>query len=197
MEKNDKNEGDKMKEEKLPFGNKKDTIMILNALFRHGRWDLPFNIIPNMSMNEYHSKMDSALKVTEIAVKDKPSIVDWLRSGLFEENECNVSLALLFIAWYEQHPSPDQEDVECNFRELYHFLYKMITNQPVLHLSPNSANVLHRLLSELIEEVWPSMQSELLNYLSETHIYSRSAVRRTYSGKRMTLNKKTAANCSS
>lgn len=69
------------------------------------------------------------------------------------------------------------------YREIYHFLYKVTMNQPVLHLSHNSANVLHRLLSELIEEVWPSMQPELLNYLSKIHIYSRSAVRRTYSGK--------------
>lgn len=69
------------------------------------------------------------------------------------------------------------------YRELYHFLYKVTTNQPVPQLSHNSANVLHRLLSDLIEEVWPSMQSKLLSYLSEIHIYSRSAVRRTYSGK--------------
>lgn len=114
MEKNDSNNDRKMKEEKFPFGNKENTIMILNALFRHGRQDLPFNIIPGLK--EYHSKMDSALKLTEIAVKDKPSIVDWLRSGLFEENECNVPLALLFIAWYEQYPSSDQENIECNFR---------------------------------------------------------------------------------
>lgn len=109
----EKNDDGKTKEE-FPFGNKENTIMILNALFRHGRQDLPFNVIPGMK--EYYSKMDSALKLTEIVVKDKPSIVDWLRSGLFEENECNVPLALLFIAWYEQYPSSDQENVECNFR---------------------------------------------------------------------------------
>ncbi|XP_071648925.1 uncharacterized protein [Temnothorax longispinosus] len=186
MEKNDGNDG-KPKEEGLPFGDKENTIMILNALFRHGCQDLPFNVIPGMSMKEYHSKMESALELTETAVKNKPSIVDWLRSGLFEEDECNVPLALLFIALYEQHPSPedDREDVECNFRELYQFLHKVTTNQPVPHLSRNSANVLYKLLSELMEEVWPNMQPSLLNFLSETHIYSRSAVRRTYSGKRM------------
>lgn len=114
MEKNDNNDDDKTKEE-LPFGNKENTITVLNALFRHGRRDLPFSIIP--SMREYYSKIDSALKLTEIAVKDKASIVHWLRSGLFEENECNVPLALLFIAWYEQYPSSDQENaMECNFR---------------------------------------------------------------------------------
>lgn len=107
---------DNTKEEELPFDNKENTIMILNALFRYGRRDLPFNIIPDMSKKEYHSKMDSALRLTETAVKNKPSLVDWLRSGLFEENEYNVPLALLFIAFYEQHPSPDQKDMECDFR---------------------------------------------------------------------------------
>jgi len=68
-------------------------------------------------------------------------------------------------------------------RELYRFLYKVTANQPVPHLSPNSAIVLHKLLSELTEEVWPSMQPEILNYLSEIHIYSRSPIRRTYSRK--------------
>ncbi|XP_077279559.1 uncharacterized protein LOC143906988 isoform X2 [Temnothorax americanus] len=187
MEKNDGNDGNdgKPKEEELPFGDKENTITILNALFRHGCQDLPFNVIPgtSMSMKDYHSKMDSALKLTETAVENKPSIVDWLRSGLFEEDERNVPLALLFVALYEQRPSPDREDVECNFRELYHFLHKVTTNQPVPHLSRKSANVLYKLLSELMEEVWPNVQPSLLNFLSETHIYSRSAVRRTYSGK--------------
>lgn len=116
MEKNDIVDDVETKEEELPFDNKENTIMILNALFRYGRRDLPFNIIPGMSKKEYHSKMDSALKLAETAVKNKPSLVDWLRSGLFEENECNVPLALLFIAFYEQHPSSDQKDMECDFR---------------------------------------------------------------------------------
>lgn len=117
MEKKDRTkEDDKTKEGELFFGSKENTIMILNALFQHGHRDLPYNIIPGMSMKEYHSKMDSALKLSESAVENKPSIIAWLRSGLFEDNDGHVPLALLFIAWYEQRLSPDQEDVECNFR---------------------------------------------------------------------------------
>jgi len=111
MEENDND--DKTTEDEFVFGNRENTIDILNALFRYGRQDLPFNI-SGMSMMECQSKMDSALKLAETNFKSKPSIVDWIRSGLFEENECNVPLALLFIALYE-HPF-NQENAECDFR---------------------------------------------------------------------------------
>ncbi|XP_011874468.1 PREDICTED: uncharacterized protein LOC105565681 [Vollenhovia emeryi] len=185
------------RKEALFFGNRLSTIMLLNALFRHGRRDLPFNVIPDRTAQECSSEMDSVLKLTKDLAENKPSLVDWLHSGLFQQDEYNVPLALFLIALYEQRLQPDQkDDIECDFRELYQFLHKVTTNQPAPHLSSDSANVLHRLLSEVMEEVWPSMQSKLLNYLSEVHIYSRSAVRRTYSGKRMTHKReKRGENC--
>lgn len=197
MEENDSNNDDKPKEDELPFGGKKNVVSILDALFKHGRGNLPFSVIPGMSVTECQSAMDSALGSTETVVKNKPSIINWLRGGLFEANECNVPLALLFIALYEQHPVPYDKNVECDFRELYHFLHKVTTNQPVPHLSHNSSVVLHKLLSELLDEVWPNLQPELLKYISTIHFYSRPPVRRTYSRKRTTLDKETAENCSS
>lgn len=115
MEKNNSHDNDTKMEKELPFGTKENMVMILNSLFRHGRRDLLSDIISGMSKEEYDSKMDSAFKLLETAVEDRPSIVEWLHSGLFKENEYNVPLALLFIALYE-HPSPNQENVECDFR---------------------------------------------------------------------------------
>lgn len=199
MEKNDGDNGESaaevVVENELPFGSNENMIAVMNELLRHGRQDLPFNMFPGLSTTECQSKVEQALRLAHLDVGDKPTLVDWIRSGLFEENECNVSLALLFIALYEQHPLLHEKNVECDYRELYHFLYKVTANQPVPYLSHKSAIVLHKLLSELIDEVWPNTQPELLQYLSKIHIYSRSPVRRTYSRKR-TLDKSAAENLS-
>ncbi|XP_011157193.1 uncharacterized protein LOC105194145 isoform X1 [Solenopsis invicta] len=182
--------GGKKNKKEFPFDSKDNTIMILNSLLRYGDEKAPFNIIPNMSLQKYQSEMDWALEMTKAIVKDKPSIAHWLYSGIFEENnELIIPLALLCIARYEQHPSPDRKDVECNFKEIYQFLYHMTLNQPMSHLSENSAKVLHEVLSEVIEEVWPNTQLDLLNYLGDIHMYSRSAARRMYPGKRLNTKK--------
>ncbi|KAL0129305.1 hypothetical protein PUN28_004183 [Cardiocondyla obscurior] len=180
METSDDNDDIEMKAEELPFGTKMKTMTILNAIFRYGQ-DIPYNIIPGVK--EFHSKIDSSLKQMKNAVENKPTLVDWLKSDLFEENEYNIPLALLFIAWYEQNSSLDEKDTSFDFRELYHFLYKITTNQPIPNLTCNAADVLNKLISEIIEEVWPNIQPELLDYLSKIHTYSRSTVRRTYSRK--------------
>jgi len=67
------------------------------------------------------------------------------------------------------------------FREIYHFIYKLMKNQPVSHLSHNSAKVLYTLLSEVIDEVWPNSQNEILYYLNQAYSYSRPGLRKTYS----------------
>ncbi|XP_018372402.1 PREDICTED: uncharacterized protein LOC108767170 isoform X2 [Trachymyrmex cornetzi] len=180
---NESNNNSKKKEGKLPFGSKENAITVLNDLFKHGQ-NLPFNSILGMSVDERQSKMHSALELTQTFLENKPSIVGWLRSNVFEESECNVPMALLFIALYEQHSLPHQKKTECDFSEVYQFLYKMTTNQPAPQLSHNSATVLHKLLSEIIEEVWPNTQPDLLRYLSKIHIYSRSPIRRTYTRKK-------------
>ncbi|KYN05186.1 hypothetical protein ALC62_03987 [Cyphomyrmex costatus] len=185
MEKNDNdNEESNAKREKLPFGSKENMITVLNDLFKYGHQNLPFSSVLGMSTDECRSNIDSAFKLTQTFLKDKPSVVGWLHSNLFKESEYNIPMALLFIALYEQQSLP-QKKIECDFSEVYHFLYKMMTNQPAPQLSSNSATVLHRLLSELIEEVWPNKQLDLLRYLSQIHIYSRTPVRRTYSRKKL------------
>ncbi|KYN12704.1 hypothetical protein ALC57_15120 [Trachymyrmex cornetzi] len=165
---NESNNNSKKKEGKLPFGSKENAITVLNDLFKHGQ-NLPFNSILGMSVDERQSKMHSALELTQTFLENKPSIVGWLRSNVFEESECNVPMALLFIALYEQHSLPHQKKTECDFSEVYQFLYKMTTNQPAPQLSHNSATVLHKLLSEIIEEVWPNTQPDLLRYLKVSH----------------------------
>ncbi|XP_029176845.1 uncharacterized protein LOC114944947 isoform X2 [Nylanderia fulva] len=167
------------------FNNKEGMISLLNAVFKYGYSDLSPTILPDMSKEECYSAIQSVFEQAKIATDQKPSIIDWLNSSIFDEcgDKCNVPLALLFISLYEQHPLSEQENQECDFREIYFFLYKMTTNQTASHLSHNSAKILHKLLSELIDKVWPSMQQELVEYLSNVHIYSRSEVRRTYSGK--------------
>ncbi|XP_012058587.1 PREDICTED: uncharacterized protein LOC105621742 [Atta cephalotes] len=192
---NESNNNSKKNEDKLPFGSKENAITVLNDLFKHGQ-NLPFNSILGTSMDERQSKMDSALELTQTFLKNKPSIVGWLRSNLFEESEYNVPMALLFISLYEQHSLPHQKETECDFSEVYQFLYKMTTNQPASQLSRNSAIVLHKLLSEIIDEIWPNTQPDLLRYLSKIHIYSRSPIRRTYTRKKL-VSKKIAENCSS
>ncbi|KAL6266980.1 hypothetical protein P5V15_000064 [Pogonomyrmex californicus] len=174
----DNSDNDTSDEEDLSFGKKEDIITILNDFFKYGPRDLPLNIFSDISTEDCHSTMDSAIKLAGNAIKNKPTLVNWLHSDLFKKNECNVPLALLLISFYEQHSSSDQENAE--FREIYRFLYQVMTNQPIPRLSNGSAKVLYKLLSDVIEEVWPSTQLEILNYLSAVHIYSRSAVRRTY-----------------
>ncbi|KAM0728281.1 hypothetical protein ACS0PU_005750 [Formica fusca] len=179
-----------------PFGKTEDMIALLNALFKYGYSNLPSSILPNMSKEERHSALQSTLEQAKIAVNKKSSIIDWLNSDIFGNDEYGIPLALLLIGLYEQYPSSEQRNKECNFREIYFFLYKMTTNQTAPCLSHNSAKILYKLLSELIDEVWPSMQSEFIKYLSDVHIYSRSGDRRTYSGKKI-LERKAAKNCSS
>ncbi|KAL6424037.1 hypothetical protein ACFW04_009738 [Cataglyphis niger] len=176
--------------------NKEYMITLLNALFKYGYSNLPSSILPNMSEEERYSALQSILEQTKNAVEKKSSIIDWLNSGIFDNDEYSVPLALLLIGLYEQYPLSEQRNEECNFREIYLFLYKMTTNQTAPCLSHNSAKMLYKLLSELIDEVWPSMQSEFIKYLSNIHIYSRSEIRRTYSGKKI-LERKAAKTCSS
>lgn len=166
-----------------PFSKKEDMIVLMNALFKYGYSNLPSTILPDMSKEERHSELQLALERSKIALNKKPSIIDWLNSGIFGDDEYNIPLALLLIGLYEQYPLSEERKEESNFREIYLFLYKMTANQTTPCLSHNSARILYKLLSELIDQVWPSMQSELLKYLSNIHIYSRSEVRRTYSGK--------------
>ncbi|XP_012536729.1 uncharacterized protein LOC105836915 [Monomorium pharaonis] len=194
----EKEKRDKEKDEQeLPFGSRKHTLTILNALFNRGHQNVfPEDIIPGISPQEYHSKMNSTFEFTKNVVKDTASIVHWLNNGLFLEDECNIPMALLFIAWYEQHPTP-RKNVECDFREVYEFLYKVTTNQPVPYLSENSANVLYELLSDLIDEVWPDTQLELMNFIGHLNLYNRPAARKTYPGKKAKLNsKERTENCS-
>jgi len=136
---NESNNNNKKKEDKLPFGSKENAITVLNDLFKHGQ-NLPFNSILGTSMDERQSKMDSALELTQTFLKNKPSIVGWLRSNLFEESEYNVPMALLFIALYEQYSLPHQKETECDFRydiesitflfilECYCTIYKLYVN---------------------------------------------------------------------
>jgi hypothetical protein len=190
----DHNKATTKNKNKSPFSKKEDMIALLNALFKYGYSNLSPAILPDMSKEQCHFAVQLAFKRAKIAINKKPSIIDWLNSGIFGNDECNIPLALLLIGLYEQYPLSEHNNVECDFREIYIFLYKMTTNQTAPYLSHNSAKILHKLLSELIDKVWPSMQSELLKYLSNIHIYSRSEVRRTYSGKSI-LKRKATKNC--
>lgn len=99
-----------------PLSKKEDMIMLLNALFKHGYSNLPSSILPNMSEEERHSALQSILEQTKSAVNKKSSIIDWLNSGIFDNDEYSVSLALLLIGLYEQYPLSEQRNEECNFR---------------------------------------------------------------------------------
>lgn len=158
-------------------------ITLLNAFFKYGYSDIPSTVLPAMSDEERHAAIQSAFEQAKLTFSNKPSIIDWLNSDIFSKDDYTIPLALLLIALYEHHPLSEERDEDYNFREIYLFLYKMTTNQTPPCLSHNSAKILHKVLSELIDEVWPSMQSELLKYLKNVHIYSRPESRRTYSGK--------------
>lgn len=99
-----------------PFSQKKDLIVLLKTICTYGYPDLPFDIIlPDMSEEEQDAEILSLFKRVENAVKDRPSMVNWLRSKLFED-DYKVPLALLFIELYENHSMSDQGKTECNFR---------------------------------------------------------------------------------
>lgn len=99
-----------------PFGKREDMIALLNALFKYGYSNLPSSILPNMSKEERHSALQSTLEQAKIAVNKKSSIIDWLNSDIFGNDEYGIPLALLLIGLYEQYPSSEQRNKECNFR---------------------------------------------------------------------------------
>lgn len=203
------------------FNNKEYTIALLRNILKHGYSDLLFSAFSGISIKEIHAAIKKISDDTQVTMKDRPSIIHWLRCGLFESTETCVPLALLFIEWYEQHPS-NLESEECNFRyilsftnffnyciivkyfivkltltffstyiqflyfyrELYHFLYKVTMNKPVPSLSHGSAKVLHALMTDIAEEVWPNSQQELLKYLTKVYNYNKPNSRRMYPGKR-------------
>jgi len=100
-------------DENKPSNNDDDMIALLNAIFTHGSLDLPPGILPYKSAEERQSVIKSICEQIK-DIKDRPTIINWLQSGLYMNEELNVPLALLLIGWYEQHPS--QQDEECNFR---------------------------------------------------------------------------------
>ncbi|EZA54846.1 hypothetical protein DMN91_006877 [Ooceraea biroi] len=184
MEREDKHQENTAADESQPFSKENDFIALLKTIFRRGYPDLPSDILPGKSAEERQFAIKLLHEQAKRVLEIKPTLVNWLQSGLFVDEEFNVPLALLLIEWYEQHPTPYQENGECNFREIYHFIYKMVMNQPVPYLSHNSAKVLHTLLSEVIDEVWPSSQDDVMDYLNHTYSYSRPGLRRTYSRKK-------------
>jgi len=98
------------------FSRKEDMIALLKALFKHGYSELPFDILPGMTTEEQEAAISAAFQRVKNAVKDRPLIVNWLHSKLFEDNDYKVPLALLFIELYEERLSLDQQKAECNFR---------------------------------------------------------------------------------
>lgn len=105
-------------ESEQAFSKEEDVIQLLRFIFRHGYSDLPSVILPDKSAEERESAIQSLHEQARTNVVDKPTVVDWLQSGLFTDENSNVSLAMLFIEWYEQHSpmSRTQANGECNFR---------------------------------------------------------------------------------
>lgn len=101
-----------------PFSHKEEMIVLLKTLFKQKEYsDSSFDILPGMSTEEQHAAIASTFQRVKNAVKDRPSIVNWLHSKLFEDNDFLVPMALLFIELYEEHSSPDQEKrSKCDFR---------------------------------------------------------------------------------
>lgn len=97
------------------FSNKEDMILLLKALFKYGYSELSPILLPDMSKEACYFAIQSAFERVKIPTNKKPSIIDWLNSGIFDKDECNIPLALLFISLYEQ-PLSKQENQECDFR---------------------------------------------------------------------------------
>lgn len=96
------------------FNKKKDKLALLRALFKHGYPDYSIDIFPNLSEKDQDSCLVKVLKYTKTLFKNKPSIIDFIRSGMFQENDCNVPLMLLLIALYE---TPcDEKNADCDFK---------------------------------------------------------------------------------
>lgn len=94
--------------------DKDDQIRLLKILFRYGYPDFPLNSFPNIPVEKVHEAMKAMLDKLHVLFKSTPSLVHWLHGGLFRNTE-SIPMALLFIEWYEQHPS-QEDDQECNFR---------------------------------------------------------------------------------
>lgn len=98
------------------FSKEEDLIMLLNAIFKYGYSDFSSIVMPDMSKEERLSVIESALKEAKIAIDKKPSIIEWLNSGIFENDESNIPLALLLIGLYEICSLCEQKSEKCNFR---------------------------------------------------------------------------------
>lgn len=98
------------------FNKEEDLIMLLNAIFKCGYSNLPSTILPNMSEEERHSALQSALEKAKIAIDKKPSVIEWLNSSIFDNDEYNIPMALLLIGLYELCPLCEQRNEKCNFR---------------------------------------------------------------------------------
>lgn len=99
---------------KLPFKKREDQIMLLKALFKYGYPNLSFESFPLMSPEAVNEAIKITLEKLHNVFQNIPSLVHWLHGELFKNVE-SIPMALLFIEWYEQHPS-HQNNTECNFR---------------------------------------------------------------------------------
>ncbi|XP_014471738.1 PREDICTED: uncharacterized protein LOC106742895 [Dinoponera quadriceps] len=166
---------------KFPFSKKEEQMKLLKILFKYG---YPLETFPNMmSAEKFEEDIKITLEKLHIIFKEMPSLVHWLQSKLFENTE-SVPMALLFIEWYEQHPLHKNNHAECNYREIYHFLYKLTMNQVPAPISQKSAEVLYTLITEVLHEAWLDKQQDLVKYCIEIFKYSRTLNRRVYRGKR-------------
>lgn len=104
------------------FDNKENQIMLLKALFKYGYSNFPLEAFPSMSTEEVDEAIRVTLKKLHAIFKNTPSLIHWLHGGLFDSTE-SVPMALLFIEWYEQHPS-QEDNPECNFR--YYILFNTL-----------------------------------------------------------------------
>ncbi|XP_019697391.1 uncharacterized protein LOC105184012 isoform X1 [Harpegnathos saltator] len=166
---------------KLLSKKKEDQILLLRSLFKYGYPNFPLESF-SVPREEIQKVLKIRLDELRIIFQDTPSLVHWVHGGLFKSNE-SIPMALLFIEWYEQHPF-HQDNAECDFREIYHFLYKLTMNQVPAAISEQSAQVLHTIITEVLNEAWLDKQQELFTYCSEIFKYRRTLHRRVYQGKK-------------
>lgn len=101
----------------LPFKTAEQQVELIKALFNHGYDGFSLNSLSGIPAEALELAINETREQLETFYRNKPSITSWLSSALFKDCP-TLPLALLFIEWYDQHPS-NSTTRECNFRYVY------------------------------------------------------------------------------
>ncbi|KAK2580511.1 hypothetical protein KPH14_006246 [Odynerus spinipes] len=166
--------------------SKREKLRLLKALKIHGHTDI--NKVTNMVATKSQKDVEvmiNKLMVQSQAIKSNtnPIINEWLECESIKKTIKKKSLirqVLLFIYLFEKHPT--STDGKCDYRAIYHFIYKLFCGCEAPELSKENQKLLYEVLSEVIEQTVSKPQKDIIITLEK--LLDKKAGMRTYPGKK-------------